>query len=135
MTCLYGLYISVIQGKKRIGVATPVVASIFTDSPAPLRSKVIVIEDTAKGAILDFSTFNSPGLDGVYSALISGRNISASLALKCIPKAWKVILLPKPGRMNYSIPKSYRPISLTSFSLRTLERLTERNIRDEVLRN
>nr|XP_034177372.1 uncharacterized protein LOC117602918 [Osmia lignaria] len=50
--------------------------------------------------------------------------------------AWrysKVVFIPKPGKDNYDLAKSYRPISLTSFLLKTLERLVDRYIRDEVL--
>ena len=50
----------------------------------------------------------------------------ACISLKFTPKAWretKVIFLPKPGKETYDIPKSYRPISLSNFLLKTLERL------------
>ena len=50
----------------------------------------------------------------------------ACVALKHTPKAWrktKVIFLPKPGKPNYGIPKAYRPISLSNFALKGLERL------------
>ena len=50
----------------------------------------------------------------------------ACIALKHTPKVWrdtKVIFLPKPGKTKYDIPKSYRPISLSNFLLKTLERL------------
>ena len=42
------------------------------------------------------------------------------------PKSWceaKVIFLQKPGKTDYSEPKSFRPISLTTFLLKTLEKL------------
>ena len=35
----------------------------------------------------------------------------------------KAILIPKPGKANYDNPKSYRPISLTSFLMKGLERI------------
>ena len=50
----------------------------------------------------------------------------ACISLCHTPKLWretKVIFLPKPGKTSYSIPKSYRPISLSNFLLKTLERL------------
>ena len=34
-----------------------------------------------------------------------------------------VIFIPKPGKEDYSSPKSYRPITLTSFVLKGLERI------------
>ena len=42
------------------------------------------------------------------------------------PKLWrqtKVIFLPKPGKSSYDIPKAYRPISLSNYLLKALERL------------
>ena len=50
----------------------------------------------------------------------------ACVALHHTPRAWretKVIFLPKPGKEIYDIPKSYRPISLSNFPLKGLERL------------
>ena len=50
----------------------------------------------------------------------------ACISLCHTPKAWretKVIFLPKPGKDSYDIPKSYRPISLSNYLLKTLERL------------
>ena len=50
----------------------------------------------------------------------------ACIALSHTPPAWretKVIFLPKPGKDDYDIPKSYRPISLSNFPLKGLERL------------
>jgi len=37
--------------------------------------------------------------------------------------------MPKPGKMDYTIAKSYRPISLTSFLLKGLEKLVDRYLR------
>jgi hypothetical protein len=45
----------------------------------------------------------------------------------------KVVFIPKPGRNTYSGPKDYRPISLTLFLLKTMERLVDRHLRDETL--
>ena len=50
----------------------------------------------------------------------------ACIALKHTPKVWrdtKVIFLPKPGKPTYDSPKSYRPISLSNYLLKALERL------------
>ena len=50
----------------------------------------------------------------------------ACVSLCHTPKRWretKVIFLPKPGKSTYDIPKSYRPISLSNFVLKALERL------------
>jgi len=43
------------------------------------------------------------------------------------------VFIPKPSKDSYSGPRDYRPISLTSFLLKTMERLVDRYLRDEVL--
>jgi hypothetical protein len=48
-------------------------------------------------------------------------------------RQFKVVFIPKPGRNSHCGPKDFRPISLTSFLLKTLERLVDRYLRDEVL--
>jgi hypothetical protein len=45
----------------------------------------------------------------------------------------KAVFIPKPGRNSYCGPKDFRTISLTSFLLKTLERLVDRFLRDEIL--
>lgn len=50
----------------------------------------------------------------------------ASLSLGHTPKTWQsttVTFIPKAGKDDYSQPKSYRPISLMSFMLKTLEKI------------
>ena len=44
-----------------------------------------------------------------------------------------VVFIPKPGRASHGVAKDFRPISLTSFLLKTVERLLDVYIRDEVL--
>jgi Reverse transcriptase (RNA-dependent DNA polymerase) len=60
----------------------------------------------------------------------------ASLNLSYIPESWSkvnVCFIPKPGKPSYLNPKAYRPISLMSFILKTLEKLIEKYIRETVL--
>jgi hypothetical protein len=45
----------------------------------------------------------------------------------------KVVFIPKPGRNSYSGPRDYRPISPTSFLLKTMERLVDGYLRYETL--
>ena len=45
----------------------------------------------------------------------------------------KVVFMPKPSIVQHSKPQDYRPISLTSFVLKTMERLVDRYIREEPL--
>jgi hypothetical protein len=53
-----------------------------------------------------------------------------------VPAIWcqvEVVFIPKPGKNSYTGPRDFRPISLTSFMLKTLERLVDRYIRDRTL--
>jgi hypothetical protein len=59
------------------------------------------------------------------------------MAYGFIPIAWrqvKVTFFPKPGKLDYTEAKAYRPISLSSFLLKTMEKLVDRHIRDGALR-
>ena len=52
-----------------------------------------------------------------------------------IPKCWravKVVFIPKAGKRPSDEAKSYRPISLTHFVLKAMERIIDRYIRDEI---
>lgn len=44
-----------------------------------------------------------------------------------------MVFIPKPGRDSYEVAKAYRPISLTSFLLKTMEKLVDRHIKDRTL--
>jgi ribonuclease HI len=59
-----------------------------------------------------------------------------SLALSYVPSIWresKVIFIPKPGKDDYSKAKSFRPISLTSFLFKGLERVVLNEMEREYL--
>lgn len=43
------------------------------------------------------------------------------------------VFIPKAGKKDYALPKSFRPISLTSFLLKTMEKIIDKYIREEVL--
>jgi hypothetical protein len=45
----------------------------------------------------------------------------------------KVTFIPKSSKVNYTKVKAYLPISLSTFMLKTMEKLVERHIRDEIL--
>lgn len=98
----------------------------------------VIDEDKIRWAISGFSPFKSPGPDGVRPALLQWGLVAlmphlvgmfrASIALRYVPSKWRevrVVFIPKPGKMDYSLPKSFRPISLTSFFLKTMERRCE----------
>ena len=60
----------------------------------------------------------------------------ASLATGYIPLSWRIArvsFIPKPGRLDYTNSKAFRPISLTSFFLKGLDKLVDRYLRSETL--
>ena len=61
----------------------------------------------------------------------------SSLALGRVPEAWKIsraVSIPKAGRPSHVGVEDYRPISLTSFVLKTMETCIDWFIKNEVLR-
>ncbi|XP_044571266.1 uncharacterized protein LOC123257210, partial [Drosophila ananassae] len=89
-----------------------------------------------KWAIESFKPFKSPGPHGIIPAQLSRAGINLRKWIKkifstvfttgMVPKAWlctKVVFIPKAGKPSHCTPKDYRPISLSSFLLKTMERL------------
>jgi hypothetical protein len=81
-------------------------------------------------------------MDGIFPALLQegcevlipylDKIFRACLATGYIPVIWcqvKVVFIPKPTRDSYGGPKDFRPISLTLFLLKSMERLVERFLR------
>jgi ribonuclease HI len=106
----------------------------------------IVNHQTVKRAISTFGPFKAAGTDEVFPAMLKNgpkvlishlvRLMKACLMYGHMPRAWRemrVIFLPKPGRDSYTRPSSWRPISLTSFLLKLLERLIDWHIRTPLL--
>jgi Reverse transcriptase (RNA-dependent DNA polymerase) len=88
------------------------------------------------------NTTEAAGKIGIFPALLTNgietllrlieKIFTASLAVGYIPKSWrrvKMIFIPKPRRASYELAKSFRPISLISFFLKTMERLVDHSIR------
>ena len=103
----------------------------------------IITNGRVEWAIGSFALYKSPGMDGVFPAVLQeGREVlipylirifRACLATGYIPALWrqaKVVFITKPGGSSYCRPRDFRPISLASFILKTMERLVERFLRD-----
>ncbi|XP_033214097.1 uncharacterized protein LOC117171153 [Belonocnema kinseyi] len=88
----------------------------------------------------------APGPNGEYPVFLqrAGKIIikpivrlaRAILTLGYVSAAWRgatVAFIPKAGRIVYTSPKDFRPISLTSFLLKTVERIVDRYICDKIL--
>ena len=87
-------------------------------------------------AINQFKSKKSPGPDGLKPILLKQLPeesidhllflYKTALLLEFTPTAWKgsrVVFIPKPGKDNYKKVKSWRPISLTNYMVKALERL------------
>jgi ribonuclease HI len=112
-----------------------------------LVAKVFSVEKV-RWAISQFEPYKAAGPDGVIPAMLQhGKDVVAPLLSRIFqacamqrynPVAWrhaKVIFIPKPGKQTYESAKSFRPISLTSFCLKTMERLLDLYIRIDVMGN
>ena len=104
--------------------------------------------EAVKAAIKSFKPYKSPGMDGIYPALLQqGLEFLAEHILviykECLrtgksPRRWletKVSFIPKPGKQSYDEPNSIRPISLFSFLLKALERIIFWHLNKTCLRN
>jgi len=126
-------------------LAAPAAALLARRPDWRLATKVVTYK-RVEWAIDSFAPYKSPGADGIFLAPLQRaqeiviphlvRIFRACLATGYVLAIWrqvKVVFIPKPGRDSYSGPRDYRPISLTSFLLKTMERLVDRYLRDEVL--
>jgi hypothetical protein len=110
-------------------------------------AKRVINQSRIRWALGTLKPFKAVGADEIVPALLQQgeeqivpllcRIYRACLAYGFIPTAWrqvKVTFIPDPGKLDYTKVKDYRPISLSSFLLKTMEKLVERHIRDDSLR-
>lgn len=106
-------------------------------------ARTICTHNRVVWAISNLQPYKSPGIDGIIPILLQkGLQVltthligifRSSLAMGYIPIPWrraKVVFIPKAGKKDTNDPKSYRPISLTSFLLKTLEKVVDNYIRN-----
>jgi ribonuclease HI len=109
-------------------------------------ARMVITYKRVDWALKTFHPYKSPGTDGIHPILLrEGKEhlcsplthlFRASLAMGYLPEPWRearVVFIPKPGNLYGNTAKSFRPISLTSFLLKSMEKLIDRYIRDEVL--
>jgi ribonuclease HI len=105
-------------------------------------SETIVTDGLLKRAVQSFGPYKASGSDNIFPALMQKglKHLSpflipilrACIDFGYMPQSWRkmrIIFLPKPGKDSYQRASSWRPISLTSFLLKTLERLIDWYIR------
>jgi ribonuclease HI len=93
-------------------------------------------KDRVKAAFEEFKLKKSPGTDGLKPVALKYLTdnmvdcivflYKAVIATGYTPREWtkaRVVFIPKPGKSDYTNPKSYRPISLTNYLLKGLEKL------------
>lgn len=129
-------------GCKDPETATPFRAAAPCDHTDEEVISTIVKEDKVAWAINSFKPYKSAGPDGIIPAMLQQSLCSVvphlvSIFSDCLrtgytPSKWKevrVVFIPKAGKPNHSTAKDYRPISLSSFLLKTLERLIDLHIK------
>jgi hypothetical protein len=103
---------------------------------APRAWRKIVTDKTVRKAVDKFAARKAPGPDGIRPCHLKNLPANAisrlasiikmSIELSHIPKCWTestVVFIPKPGKRDKSDPRSYRPITLMSFLMKTMERV------------
>lgn len=116
-----------------------------TNRSKSLAGKIFT-QNKIRWAIKSFKPYKSPGEDGIFPALLQqgltdlayplSKIFKNSYLLGYIPLSWRevnVVFIPKAGKRNSEEPKSYRPISLTSFLLKTMEKVINIHLGNEVL--
>ena len=106
----------------------------------------VINQSKIRLALGTFKSFKSVGTDGIVTTSAAGaehlvthlcRIFRADMAHGFIPEAWrqvKVTYIPKPRKLCYTEAEGYRPISLLSFLLKTMEKVLDRHIRDGALK-
>ena len=97
-----------------------------------------ITKDKVKAALKSFGSWKAAGPDGFKPIILQNLDDStidhlvqiykAAVALGYNPKAWrksKVIFIPKAGKVRCDTAKSLRPISLTDFLYKALERVVQ----------
>ena len=99
------------------------------------RFKDWITPEKVRTALLEFKPNKAPGPDNLKPIIFKYLPMNiiqyityiyrCCIATHYTPVMWKkskVIFIPKPGKDDYRMPKAFRPISLTNFLLKGLER-------------
>ena len=118
------------------------------DNREALNVDEMINSKTVAEAVKSFKPYKSPGPDGIHPILLQqGLELTLpflidtfkeSIKEKKPAETWmrtKAVFIPKPGKNNYTDPKAFRPISLSSFILKTLERIIQWKLLDTTLTN
>jgi ribonuclease HI len=117
--------------------------SLETPKPVPDLNWISITK--IKNALASFGPNKAAGPDSLKPKVLQElpnimlaaikRLFSACLALAYTPAIWrtsKTIFIPKPGKSDYTCARSFRPISLTSFLFKTLEKIVHEHISESI---
>lgn len=114
------------------------------DTCLDTKSEIEAMTNTSnvEWAVNSFKPNKAPGPDGITPNMLrkAGNSVREPLKqmFKCsarlghIPKEWSaasIIFIPKAGKPTYDVTSAYRPISLMSFVLKTMEKLVDNKLR------
>lgn len=112
-----------------------------TENHTPDIADEIFTFSRVVNAVRSFQPYKSAGVDGIFPALLQSGEVvlipslmkifKASLRFNYIPSNWRlvrVIFIPKPGKRDKTNPKSFRPISLSSVLLKTMEKVLKKYV-------
>ena len=118
-----------------------------TISSDECRSNLFFTVEKVREALAHFGPHKAAGPDGIPPLVLQKLDVTsqrrladiytACLLLGYTPQAWrnsKVIFIPKPGKGDYSKVKSFRPISLTSFLFKGMEKVVQWTLEEDTLR-
>ena len=110
------------------------------------RHPDIVSDDLVRQAFSEFQSKKTPGPDGLKPVVLfhlppnTIRLITvvykSCLTLRYTPRLWRdcyVIFIPKPGKNSYEQASAFRPIALSNYFLKALERLCSWHVDRAVL--
>ncbi len=119
--------------------------NVNDDENIKLVKEMITCEKVL-AAIGSFGSFKAAGPDGLAPIVLQNLPINvvhryvemfrASILLGYLPNHWRdssVVFIPKTGRPSYDEAKAFRPITLASFQLKTLEKMMLWRIQDKSL--
>lgn len=112
------------------------------------NSTAFITQEKVVEAAKTFGDYKAAGPDGLQPCVLKhiGANTltricdiyKASYLLGHVPSNWcksKVIFIPKTGKDDYTKPRSFRPISLSPFMLKIMERIVLWHLNDTCLIN
>ena len=110
----------------------------LSEPEAPDTCEEYFTPDKVREAIQTFGPNKAAGPDGLKPCILQALTEDAvgyltdiftkSLAAGYVPAAWremKVVFIPKPGKATYDTAKAFRPITLSNFVLKTMERVLQ----------